>query len=427
MTLQHFGDALKRGVFPLILITLFWQTRIALFDPFALYDYVIPFLYLSDFLILIFLFAHLLHKQTWIYSFFNPYPRWWLVSLVVGMICVWVSAYFAVGQVSAMYHALKLTLLLLWSFSLADFLKSYPRSRVITLLVLGVIPLAVIGFAEVGIGRSLGFQWIGEWSFTKLAPGIANIMIGDYELLRPYATFPHPNVYGAIMGGSVLLWFTRTDKAWEGYRRYIVGILILGVILSFSRTVWLGLIGAGAYLYWCNRRMVDTYLEKDTKLTVAVALAGTGMIVLLLFRFAALQTWDNLSIMRRLELNAVAVDLLFDRPWIGTGPNQFVVGIDNYWQDREGVRYVQPVHNTPLLMMVELGIIGAVGWFIALFGLVYRCIQRIPQQVVAVWVYIAITSMFDHYWWTLQAGRLFIFLLLGVTLYTMKEVYERVS
>ena len=38
------------------------------------------------------------------------------------------------------------------------------------------------------------FWWLGERTFTSSTPGIAKAVIDGRLLMRPYATFPHPNV-----------------------------------------------------------------------------------------------------------------------------------------------------------------------------------------------------------------------------------------
>ena len=51
------------------------------------------------------------------------------------------------------------------------------------------------------IALTLGgyFWYLGERSFYASTPGIAAVSFQGRLLLRPYATFPHPNVFGGFL------------------------------------------------------------------------------------------------------------------------------------------------------------------------------------------------------------------------------------
>ena len=69
----------------------------------------------------------------------------------------------------------------------------------------------------------------------------------------------------------------------------------------------------------------------------------------------------------------------------------------------------QPVHNVFLLVLAEIGVFGFL-FFVSLFLYVfYQAIKIKDGFAVALLIALMILMMFDHYFWSLHFGMMFLF------------------
>ncbi|HEX9679745.1 MAG TPA: hypothetical protein VGA08_03950, partial [Candidatus Saccharimonadales bacterium] len=101
--------------------------------------------------------------------------------------------------------------------------------------------------------------------------------------------------------------------------------------------------------------------------------------------------------------------------------SQFILFVDRYWDLTNLSRFVQPVHNIFLLILAETGLIGTVLLLNILMLPILKTWKTLDIRVQLAWLVILITGLFDHYWWSLQAGQLTLFLTLGLTLARMER------
>ena len=284
----------------------------------------------------------------------------------------------------------------------------------------------IIGALEFALGHSIGFQLIGEWSFSLATPGIAKTFLFNREWLRAYATFPHPNIFGGIMAVMALVWLNwaielrlNKDKQRFSVALAMVFVFVVGVLLSFSRAAMIAL-ASGTLFLW----PLLVKLQRSKELSrwgwgVGIVCAGV-FCVMLVSRAVALFGWDYLSILRRQGLNHIAFQMWWDSPLLGVGLSQFIIHADNYWKSLGFNRFIQPVHNIYLLILVETGIAGTISFFGATLWTLWRSWRQLPLYIKLMWWVIATTGLVDHYWWTIQAGLLMLFLTWGLTLSTIK-------
>ena len=126
-----------------------------------------------------------------------------------------------------------------------------------------------------------------------------------------------------------------------------------------------------------------------------------------------------------------AIEMLKEKPILGVGPGQFVEElaarhIVNLPGERLtlGPIFLQPVHNVPFLWAAEYGL--PIAMLFLLFGMwlflrkLFNIIRESGpasslQRLLAVSLFASFVSlfMFDHFFWTLQQGRLLFFLTLA--------------
>ena len=461
----------------LFLVSFWLQTRINLrewwpdwFSPPLNSDYLIPFIYLSDILLLCLLLIWMAGKVlgikrifagTWqlIFGSYFKNPMVWLGwFIVIALVSVLING----GAWWSWYGWLRLSEGILLSWYVYDrWQDTRIRDYAIRLLLAGLVLESVILIGEWVRQRSLGLQWLGEWFFSAHTPGIAKIVFDGQEYMRAYGTFAHPNVAaGALLLGVVVLgwWMLNNlggDKRGEGwmialydadklpprirptwlkFNRYgfyiliaILALLGLGLFVTFSRSAWLACLASlGLLLVWFSPRLSGLMQSRKTVIGLLIGSLVTAVILgpMTWSRFNSLDSTDRLSIERRVQLNKVALNLLDQKPWLGVGVNNFVSHLANFGPLYGIGIWREPVHNLYLLVAVETGLIGIALWIIA-HSMVWvriglRLWRGMPDHkiplLLAAWVAVLLLGLIDHYWWTSQQGRLVWWLLLGASL-----------
>ncbi len=272
------------------------------------------------------------------------------------------------------------------------------------LLVSVYLVLSMFFFAALVVAnpsRNLAIIW---WAYTLSATIAAAIgcaayfgLIPDAESFLRYSrvrsTFNDPNVFGPFLVGPILFLVYRLSMSSQ--RRDLllvplVGLLFLGILLSFSRGAWGNLVVAGGVflvLTW----MTATSARQIARLTLAVSLIGvlaacviawalSSDIVSDLFeeRFSLTQSYDVSEEGGRFAVQEQAIQTVIEKPF-GIGPSQWakIAGFDP--------------HN------VYLNVFLAGGWLsgFAFIGLmlttitlgIRACFERTPfqgLQIVAV-------------------------------------------
>jgi len=262
--------------------------------------------------------------------------------------------------------------------------------------------------------------------------------------------------------------FDRSKKAWENFKVYVgaglfykkiflsvgLGIILLGILLTFSRAAWgitalLTLIFLFRLFYQRNFRRAS--------LRLFVTLLATGGTLLILFSWAifprATISLNEPAVTDRLSYNEIGLKMIANHPLgVGIG-NQVLHGVQNNVYQDAGLRQVwqwQPIHNIYVLMASEIGIVGLLAFlgFLALIifnsqtlifnkssinnrskisadfknchpadnspkGYKLSIENYISKIILAA---LLIFGLFDHFLWTLQPGRVMLWLVIGLVL-----------
>jgi hypothetical protein len=98
---------------------------------------------------------------------------------------------------------------------------------------------------------------------------------------------------------------------------------------------------------------------------------------------------------------------------LGVGAGNYGLAVQNKFIGLSYNSY-QPVHNVYLLVCSEIGIIGFFSFCALFFYFTYMRWKRGDTYEIAVIVSILCLFLFDHWWWSLHFGVLFLFLILGI-------------
>jgi len=280
--------------------------------------------------------------------------------------------------------------------------------RIINILSVGILFSVGLGIAQMVLGGTTGWFWIlGERSFTAATPGVATMTVLGREILRPYATFPHPNALAGFLAAVIMI-LIRTKAIRDHWKTIGVWAGVFGVILTGSRGAMIG--SVVSYGLWVARLPAGQVGRGVRNWKKFVKLAGLGILALLVgWRIMGAVRFVDEAVMERTVLAEAAGKMLRENWLTGVGPGQFLVKLPEFLP--AGFYKIQPVHNVFLLLLTEFGVIGG---GICLIGLIWliRRIKSIPKWL-AVLAVILVTGMLDHYWLTAQQNRLLLGVILG--------------
>ncbi len=369
-------------------------------------DYLSPTFFLTDLLVLAILFFWLgekfLKKQFSPFRSFKTY--WWVVAIFVFLLA---NAFLAQNQGAAFYQFIKILELSLLAFYVA---QNYDcLSRIALPLSLAVFYSSLIAIAQFFKQASLNgfFWWLGERTFNIATPGIAKAIINGQLIMRPYGTFPHPNVLaGFLLVGLILTIPYLFQKNKFLFTSYLL-VVILAIVLSFSRSVWL--LGLISSLFFLGKSKIPKKL---------FWLAGGFWLILLILAFYLLPHFStNEAFFQRVQLMKAALLMVKVSPLSGVGLNNFIVRLPEFWPVTGFTYWLQPVHNLYLLLLSETGAVGFL-IFLWLLILVFKRLLKpslwINFPLLMALMAILLLGLTDHYWLTLQPGQLLLALVLGL-------------
>jgi O-antigen ligase len=260
------------------------------------------------------------------------------------------------------------------------------------------------------------FWFLGERSFTINTPNIAKGIVclpqaySCLSWLRPYATFPHPNVFGGFLGIYILFFLTKFHSLVKKspvllriFSYITFGFASLSLLISFSRAAWIGLITATAL--WIIP-------EKYQKRLFYVFLMGMTVLFIVSL-LSPLPYFNDESIDIRLALNQAAVKILQHHPILGVGLNNFLFALPAFITTRT-VYFLQPVHNIYLLVVSEIGLVGSLLVLSLVAFMIRKSSWSLRNDSLPLITFLLVIGMFDHYFLTIQQGQLLLILTLAL-------------
>lgn len=273
------------------------------------------------------------------------------------------------------------------------------KSKLFWPFVLGIIGEGGLALVQFLKGATIGLWILGERSFTISTPAVAKFDFYGREFLRPYGTFPHPNVLAAYLLLTTLLLESVRKPASKFW--FLISSVIgsVAIFLTVSRTVILAAVS------------VLLFNLKGKRLILILVLL-IFLLPVLYTRYLSLINFDNLALLRREQLAEDAIKAFLSSPIYGVGLNNFIP-----YRSTEIItgpsRFLQPVHNIYLLTLAETGLIGILGFTAFLSYPIWRASSR---SVPIIWMIILFLGIFDHFFLTLPQGYRLLFLIWGITL-----------
>ncbi len=282
-------------------------------------------------------------------------------------------------------------------------------------LVLAIVYIGLLAILETLLGRSMNVWVLGERSFSLITPSIATFNFNGQLFLRPYASFPHPNVLSAfcVIAIALISFISRQIKSLNWPYYFNVALAALVALLSFSR--------AGVGVLFLEGLII--LRKRIWVLLVIIFLIFPVMYV----RYSSAFNFDNLSFIRRGELVDIAWSFFKQSPFLGIGLNNFINEVAVSALVSGPSRFLQPVHNIFLLHLAETGLVGFLGLCVLIVtpvGLLWKFRIETMYLLIA-WMAIFLLGMVDHYFLTLPQGIRLLFLVWGLSFCFYRCILKR--
>ncbi len=333
-------------------------------------------------------------------------------------------------------------------------------------------------------------RWLGLAYHSGKQVGDFALEFGDERWLRAYGSFGSPNILGGFLAvcwlfGLILYInycrgmiyhaptpMTGSVDAGRGERPFApttwrwwpiiitFGQLIIfsGLIVSFSRSAWLGaLVGVITVVITVGARYIlplqrtssadgvgarhalpqqpdgrvgaENFLPLQSQwqpiakqLFFSLAIAILFFIALKPLFFARAFSEGRLeqkSISERVSQYGQSLHIIENNALWGVGPGTYTLTLYHQNPKLRAWSY-QPVHNVYLLALAEMGFVGF-GLLILIYYYIVIFLWNQRALEISIVISILIISLFDHYWWSLYSGIILFGAIIGLLVLSLQN------
>lgn len=367
-------------------------------------DYLSPALYFSDlviFALLLFEVYEKLIKQEW--KFFG-------YAILLAVVLASYIPFVDVPQ-AHIYGSVTLLKFIFVGYVVAEHFRKEDISLFLYALSFGVLIQSLLAIGQLILQEGLQgpFYFLGERAIYPTSVGAATFSFFGNSLLRPYGSFPHPNILAFYLFLANIFLVFSLEKSKNGI--FLISSLLgsVALLLTFSRVIIL------IYIVL----LVIYFLLHSKKYLATSIIAGFILYILVfLSRFELGGFIRDLSY--RKELFEISTKIVADSLIFGEGLLNYYYEQIEYHR-RISPIFLQPVHNTYMIVLVQLGIFGLVAFFVLIWKTLFQLYIRIKDEVsyfdlaIAVVLLVALfVGIFDHFFFTLQQGQLMMAVILGL-------------
>lgn len=279
--------------------------------------------------------------------------------------------------------------------------KARVRKWAVLVLLISISWQSAVIILEFIFQKSLGLAFLGERSFDSSTTSIAHSQIFGSQFLRPYGTFPHPNVAAAYLIVSLII-IVMSQKTIKFPKIPLAAASIIALVLAFSKSALLALFLAQFAIIKSARLLI---------IGIIISIIA-GVII------GHLNDSELASISERFILSQAALDIALKNPLFGVGSGNFILEAAKLnLTALSETRLLQPVHNLFLLILAENGVFGLLIFSALLLTVAGYINSKIK---FALFIVLLIFASFDHFLLTLQQGR-FIFALITAFILTSPQ------
>ena len=315
-------------------------------------------------------------------------------------------------------------------------------TQVLPAVGLMVCVQAVVAISQVIGQHELGLQDFGELDLDPALSGVSIVWTTDApRLLRGYGLSDHPNVLGGVLAAALLVVIAGLTRYRDGPVAIACGVFAVGtaaLLVTFSRAGALGLAAGLAFV------LLLVLLRRDWRtLGLWIAACAVAAVITLPFvppyadYFSArvnpstqpVGSTEERALSEREALARNTNEIFVDHPATGVGPGVLPEAMKQAYPDFN--YHYSPAHVVILVVAAETGILGAFAYgvlIVAPFLLLWLRRHRLTPELIAMSgavLALTVVGLFDYYTWSLNAGRFWFWLVLGLWLVAYRRSEEQ--
>ncbi len=340
-----------------------------------------------------------------------------LIFMVLFLIIAEVSVLFAEDQWLSFAYVIRFVELTLMYFFVVN--KTVKIDTIINVFIASVSLQALLAVVQYLYQGSAGFEIFGEPRISADIPGVAKIQLEDTSLMRPYGTFPHPNILaGYLLVGILFAYHRMRQKEYIAYPLLI--LMFAAFVLAFSR---------GAFFALFVALLVYISL-KESRISLKYILFTLSILVFFVVLFNLEQSiltrlflLDDASLTERVFYFNISKQIMYVLPF-GIGLGNFTLLMADFTSAKLAPWDYQPVHNIYMLVTNEMGVFGFIVFAMLLVSfavLVFLAMKKSSAHkknlgaiLLSILTALCIIGLFDHYLVSLYHGQVLLFLMFAV-------------
>lgn len=439
-------SSVEQALFLLLLFFIPLQTRLVISRETPFLEWTGLFLYGTDLLILSLFCMWFIQKS---------HVRILRTDLFLGAFLAVsaISAFFAEKPLLGTYQFLKICEMSLLFYYVEHNFRRYRLDHVVGAAIASGVLQALLGITQFWFQSDLGLRHIEPGPLGAWIRGVANFFSDSGKYIRAYGTFPHPNVLAVFLMGVIVVLLhclivgsgrltikqlnNKTIRR-SGLQQFMQSkiarlvlwaflfLFVFALFLTFSRAVIIvGSAGLFAFAAW------SAFVKHNAWRALVVLAVIYALVAVLLWpeiksRFQFSRREEAVEF--RVSSSESAWDIMKKYPFVGVGPGNYIPHIRQFVSEAPRLKPVdglQPAHNLFLLVGSETGFLGLLAFSAFLFFAAARFFVARSEFRVPLLLFLFIVGAFslvDHYFWTLQQGRLLWWLSWGImAAYGMKN------
>jgi O-antigen ligase len=294
---------------------------------------------------------------------------------------------------------------------------NYNKIKLIYSFLSGLALSCLLGLWQFFTQSAFACKYLGLASHAPeiLGDSVVSNIFGRF--LRPYGSFDHPNIFGAVavLGVILSIYLLIKQQSKNSFWHYCFLILFSwSVFLSFSKSAYLALLLGLLIIFFAYRRDYKNIFNYNRIMALILGLSCLVIILqiypLVRNRFILENSLESKSFSERVDYTKQALLISKNNYFLGEGIGNYNLAAVKLSPNLPAWSY-QPVHNFFLLISSELGFF-ALATFIFFLYLLMKRKRNIWSW--ALFLPLLIFMLFDHWLWTLHFGILYSWLQLGL-------------
>ena len=360
--------------------------------------------------------------------------RIWII--IAGLeLFIFISIFFATDWKLALYGYGRF-LLGIGLFFLFTQIK-YDKNKLYWSIILSGFIQSILAIFQFSAQRVYGNKWFGMATQYSSDLGVSVADNGFRRWLRAYGSLPHPNILGGFLVVCLLvniilylnlhqkLISTVAEKVGKYRIALLLGLILfivnfIGLLLTFSRSAWLGLIIGIIVLIplVIKKYGRDGLLNISKFIFIIIALGGIAGYILnepMKTRLGIDGRLENKSIEERIIYAADAKEIIKNNWLFGVGIRNYGLAVHNQISSERLVYEYEPAHNVFLLVWAEAGIFGLLAFITLLIYLLLNALKDESYGKTAFIFALVVMMIFDHWWWSLPFGIMLFWTTIAIT------------